>query len=314
MTRLLAVADYIPADGIDNIEQGARLGESRAFIENRIGAVYLPQKAADEESSDMAVQAVHNLLAKTGLSPVLIEALVVVTQNGDGNGLPHTSAIVHAKLGLPTQMAVFDVSLGCSGYVYGLHILKGVMQLSGMQNAVLVTVDPYSKVIDRTDRVTSLLFGDAATATWLSVDGGWELSNALMGSDGSGAAAIEVRDQRLTMNGRKVFNFAATTISGHLRELLEREGLVETDIDLYCLHQGSRNIVDTISRQFPPVQGRFVNDMRETGNTVSSSIPLLLEKALDQSDTQRIAICGFGVGLSWASMILTRRELKYDHS
>ena len=111
------------------------------------------------------------------------------------------------------------------------------------------------------------------------------------------------------MNGRKVFNFAATTIPSHIKELLNNESLSEIDIDSYCLHQGSAAIIDAISKRFPSVKERFMLDIANYGNTVSSSIPLLLEKAFQDKSSKRILICGFGVGLSWASMILTKRSI-----
>jgi 3-oxoacyl-[acyl-carrier-protein] synthase-3 len=200
------------------------------------------------------------------------------------------------------------VSLGCSGYVYGLQILKGFMHASGFDSGILVTADPYSKLIDPTDRSTTLLFGDAATATLLSRDGGWELSRPIMGSDGAGAENIMVKDGRFSMNGRQVFNFAATLIPKEINALLEQEGLQDTGIDSYCLHQGSAGILDAISRRFPAVKERFVNRMAATGNTVSSSIPLLIEEEIEKTANNRILIAGFGVGLSWASMILSRKE------
>lgn len=307
--KIRAIASHIPGNTIDNLQQGAKFGESPEFIEHKIGALRLSRLEPNEDTSDIAAKAVNALLAQTGLSKDSIEALVVVTQNGDGSNLPHTSAFVHAKLGLGKNVAVFDISLGCSGYVYGLQILKGFMQASGMHNAVLVTADPYSKIIDMDDRITSLLFGDAATATWLSDAGQWQLSRALMRSDGSGASAIAVNDGKLKMNGRQVFNFAAMTIPPHIKELLDQESLVETDIDVYCLHQGSAAIIDTIAKRFPDVKNRFLLDMKQQGNTVSSSIPLLLEKTIGQDQVKRILICGFGVGLSWASMILTAGEI-----
>ena len=123
-----------------------------------------------------------------------IDALIVVAQNGDGCGLPHTAAITQQKLGLSSAVAAFDVSLGCSGYVYGLSILKGLMEQAGLKNGILVTADPYSKVIDREDRVTSMLFGDAATATWLCKEGKWKFAMPLLATDGGGAENLQVKD------------------------------------------------------------------------------------------------------------------------
>jgi 3-oxoacyl-[acyl-carrier-protein] synthase-3 len=203
---------------------------------------------------------------------------------------------------------VFDISLGCSGFVYGLQILKGFMDASGFKNGVLVTADPYSKIINTNDRATTLLFGDAATASLLSSDGIWDLSRPLMCSDGSGADNIVVKDGKFQMNGRQVFNFAATEIPKQIKALLEQEQLSEADIDSYCLHQGSAGILDTIARRFPEVKDKFINKLALTGNTVSSSIPLLLEDELDKPEINKILISGFGVGLSWASMVITRKE------
>lgn len=306
--KLHSIASYVPPEYIDNLEQAATFGEGEEFVRSKIGALRLPRKRIDEETSDMAVQAVERLFEKTDMAPEAVEALALVTQNGDGYHLPHTSARVHSKLGLPKTTAVFDISLGCSGYVYGLQILKGFMQASGFENGILVTADPYSKVIDPTDRSTTLLFGDAATATLLSKNGCWELSRPLMGSDGNGADSIMVKDGRFVMDGRKVFNFAAMLMHKEIAALLEQEGLEETDIDSYCLHQGSAGILDAISRHFPAVKDRFLNRLAETGNTVSSTIPLLLEGKIKDAEIKKILISGFGVGLSWASMVITRKE------
>lgn len=306
--RLQSIASYVPSHCIDNLAQAEAFGETEDFIRNKIGPLQLPKKAVDEETSDLAVRAVTKLLAKAALAADEVEVLVLVTQNGDGQQLPHTSARVHAKLGLAMSTAVFDVSLGCSGYVYGLQILKGFMQASGFNTGILVTADPYSKIIDPTDRSTALLFGDAATATLLSNTGTWALSLPLMCSDGTGADNIIVKDGKFQMNGRQVFNFAATMVPQQIKALLEKEQLAEADIDSFCLHQGSTGVLEAIARRFPDVKDRFVNKLALTGNTVSSSIPLLLEDELAHPKNNKILISGFGVGLSWASMVLTRTE------
>ena len=108
------------------------------------------------------------------------------------------------------------------------------------------------------------------------------------------------------MNGRQVFNFALLKVPAHLHELLGQSGLSPDDIDAFCIHQGSAAIVDAVARRFEDNPDKFVKDMVETGNTVSSSIPLLLEKHALDSTWQRVAVSGFGVGLSWGSAILHR--------
>ncbi len=307
MIGINSIAVYLPTESIDNVEQGAAFGETEDFIRRKIGATKLTRKAETQETSDLAVAAVEALTASSGLRADQIDALVVVTQNPDGSGLPHTAAIVQSKLGLNENVAAFDVSLGCSGFVYGLSILKGLMRETGLENGVLITADPYSKVLDPEDRVTSLLFGDAATATWLSADAAWQIGKPLLATDGSGADNLRVCGGRLEMNGRQVFNFAALRVPPQINALLQAENLDPEDIDVYCIHQGSAAIVDAVSRRFRTVKDRFILDMDETGNTVSSTVPILLSRFMDKPGVSRILISGFGVGLSWASSILTKR-------
>ncbi len=308
MIGIKSIASYIPAGRIDNIAQAASFDRDEAFVLSKIGTTTLSVKDAGEETSDLAVAAVHNLLAK---NPALrledVQALIVVTQNGDGEGLPHTSAIVQHKLGLPTSVASFDVSLGCSGFVYGLYVIKGFMEAAGLKNGILVTADPYSKIMDRSDRMTSLLFGDAATATWIGEDPVWELGPARFGTDGGGAEHLVVRDGCFHMNGRQVFNFASLKIIPHMQEVLEEAGLGLDSVDAYCLHQGSGAIVDAIAKRLGENGDRVVKDFFGAGNTVSSTIPLLMERYAFDSPWRNLVMSGFGVGLSWGSAVLLRR-------
>jgi 3-oxoacyl-[acyl-carrier-protein] synthase-3 len=305
MIGIKAIASFIPSGGLDNISQGSVFDEPEEFVREKIGARWLPVKDVSEDTSDLAVHAVRELFrVEPSLTPECIDAIVVVTQNPDGSGLPHTSALVQHKLELPHKVAAFDVSLGCSGYVYGLFLLRGFLESSGLSNGILITADPYSKVVDRGDRVTSMLFGDASTATWLGPNPHWKLGPVSYGTNGSGAEFLKVEAGKLQMNGRQVFNFAISQIEPHIKRLLSDNGFSPEDIDKYIIHQGSAAIVKSIARKFEGVSTRFVLDIDQTGNTVSSSIPLLLSQHGFDGDCKRIVVCGFGVGLSWASAII----------
>src|SRR5574344_1691914 len=251
MIGIRSIASYIPEGRIDNIAQAQKFGRDEDFVDAKLGTRTLSVKADGQETSDLAVQAVEKLLqANPALERSAIQALIVVTQNGDAEQLPHTSAIVQHKLGLPTTTACVDVGLGCSGYVYGLFVAKGFMQATGLKNAVLVTADPYSKIMDREDRMTTLLFGDAATATWLTDDQPqWLLGASAFGGDGAGADYLVVRDGHFHMNGRQVFNFASLKIIPHMQEVLAKAELDFAAVDAICLHQGSAAIVDAIAKR-----------------------------------------------------------------
>ncbi|WP_299569739.1 ketoacyl-ACP synthase III [uncultured Shewanella sp.] len=301
-----AIASYIPTSSIDNVEQGSHFGETAEFVESKLGPVKLPRKAEEQECSDLCVAAIEQLVKQQpSFDKEKIDALIVVTQNGDGEKLPHTAAIVQQKAGLPKTIAAFDVSLGCSGYVYGLYIIKGLLQAAGMKQALLITADPYSKVIDTSDRVTSMLFGDAATVSWISQNPVFKLGPVLFGTDGEGAESLQVQEGILSMNGRQVFNFASMNVPKHIKELLAVCELTEAEVDAFLIHQGSAAIVDTIARRFTDKK-RFIKDLKDTGNTVSSSIPLLIEKHAMNSEWNNIVLSGFGVGFSWASALMYR--------
>lgn len=307
MIGIKAIASYVPEQFIDNLEQAKKFGETDEFIEKKIGAARLPRKNELQDTSDLAEMALLNLIKQCpNLNKDDVDALVVVTQNPDEEGLPHTSAILQEKLKLPNTIAAFDVSLGCSGFVYGLYILKGFLEASGLKNGILVTSDPYSKIVDENDRVTSMLFGDAATATWISEDPLWSLDAVKYGTDGAGAEYLKVTNEKLYMNGRQIFNFAATQVEPHIRSLLRNQNVLPEEIDLYCLHQGSAAIVDAIAKRFTNISERFIKDMSNTGNTVSSSIPLLLEKAILKKNINKIVMSGFGVGLSIATAMISK--------
>ncbi|MQT47874.1 MULTISPECIES: ketoacyl-ACP synthase III [Pseudomonas] len=307
MIGIKNIASYIPVGRIDNLAQAASFDRSEAFVMAKVGTASLPVKRADEETSDLCVAAIHNLLEQnTDLRAERIEALVVVTQNGDGEGLPHTSAIVQHKLGLPVQTACFDISLGCSGFVYGLYVLAGFMQAMNLKNAVLVTADPYSKHINHSDRATTLLFGDAATATWVGENPTWKLGPARFGTDGGGAEHLVRRDGLFHMNGRNVLEFASARIAPQIEEVLELAGLTLDMVDRVLLHQGSATIIDLLSRNLGANGHKVIKDLSGVGNTVSSSIPLLMARHAAESSWNNLVISGFGVGLSWGSAVLQR--------
>ncbi len=310
MIGIKSIASYIPAGRIDNIAQAASFDRDEGFVLSKIGTPTLSVKDEAQETSDLCAAAVRALLEKNPqLHSEAIDALVVVTQNGDAEGLPHTSAITQRKLGLPTSMACFDVSLGCSGYVYGIYVLKGFMEATGLKNGVLVTADPYSKIMDRGDRLTTLLFGDAATATWIGADPVWTLGPVRFGTDGCGADHLFVKDGFFHMNGRQVFNFASLKIVPHMQEVLALAGMTLEEVDAFCLHQGSGAIVDAIARRLGgEAEHKVLKDMFGAGNTVSSTIPLLIEHYAFESEWRNLVISGFGVGLSWGSAVLFRNQ------
>jgi len=300
-----AIASYIPGNMISNYTRKEQFAVDDNFIIEKIGVKKIALKDEMDEASDLCVKAYRKLCKKNSLKENDIDAVIVITQNPDTN-IPHVSAIVHGKLGLADTCACFDVSLGCSGFVYGLSILQSFMKENNFKKGVLFTSDPYSKVVDKDDRNTAMIFGDAATATLLSDKPLYTLEGITFGTLGRDYRELICINNKLHMNGRAVFNFVMTYVPDDIKMLLERKKISIQDIDIFVFHQASKHLVDTLSARLHLDKKKVVFDIYEYGNTVSSTIPIILEKELTNAENKFILISGFGVGLSWASGILKR--------
>jgi len=302
------VSAYCPSDFIDNVSQAEAFDSTKEFIVDKIGMLRLSRKSRKDDTTDLAKKAVDLLSSEVGFSLHNIECLVLVTQNPDSQGLPHSSAVLHSKLGLNPSCAVFDVSLGCSGYVHGLSIIKSFMENNELSNGLLVTSDPYSKIINPLDRDTAMLFGDGASATWLSnKEPVWDIGSFDFGIDSSQYEALSVQnDGSLFMNGRTVFNFAAQQIPASIHRVLAKSRISIDEIDLVLLHQGSKYIVETLAKRIKS-EGKTPFQAKNIGNTVSSSIPILFS-GIQIDQEKNILLSGFGVGLSWATCLLQKKR------
>jgi 3-oxoacyl-[acyl-carrier-protein] synthase III len=306
MIGIEAIASYLPAGRISNLERLDEFGIGLEFLLGKIGVPTVIRRRDDEETSDLCVRA-FEALRRRG-EPGRIGAVIVCTQNPDGGGLPHTAAIIHGKLGLPDEVAAFDISLGCSGYVYALALALAFLETHGLERGLLFTADPYSKIIDPGDKNTSLLFSDAATVTLLGPRPRLRLCAARFATRGSRHADLQRRNGSLHMNGRAIFNFSMTAVPAQVREILATTGWTLEDVDQFILHQGSRYLLDRLGRRLEVPREKLPSNLAEVGNTVSSSVPLLLERYVDDVTCRRLLLCGFGVGLSWGTALLERVE------
>lgn len=302
MLGIRNIASYIPKQTVNNIDQADRFETDREFVKQKIGVSSLPRFSENDTVVGACAAAFQNLCTKETIDLSEIDCVVLCTQNPDGGGLPHNSALIHSDLGLPEDCACFDIGLGCSGYVYGLSIIQSFMIANGMKKGLFFTCDPYSRILNPEDKNTCLLFGDAASVTLVSDSPKYAITGAKFATRGAGGKALQKIENQLEMNGRSVFNFALQDVPKQIKNLMGQLELTSDDIDLFLLHQGSRFMLEnTIKRAGIPIDKAPI-DLAETGNTVSSSIPLLLEKELDNRPNT-VLMSGFGVGLSWASAI-----------
>ncbi len=305
MIGITDIAYHLPGKRISNIARKQEFALADNFITEKLGITAVARKNDEQETSDLCVEAARTLFSRATLRPDEVDCVAVVTQNPDGHGLPHTAAVVHAKLELPRHCLTFDIGLGCSGYVTGLSVVAASMEREHLRRGLLFTADPYSKIVDPTDRNTALLFGDAASVTLLSDAPVWQIGRFdFVAATGQRDALSVQADGLLHMNGRAVFDFSATAVPASIRRTAELNGIALAEIDRFVLHQGSRYIVGTIATRLG-VRDRTPFDAANYGNTVSSSIPIALARAVAASD-RSVLISGFGVGLNVASTLLRR--------
>ena len=303
--RIRAIGSYVPGRRDSNYEKAESLGFDRDFLENKLGIVARSVMDPGETTSDLGIRAFRALVERVELPIDQIQLLVVVTQHPDLK-VPHTAAIIHNRLGLAKGCMTFDISQGCAGYTHAISIMTGLMDQLRLVHGVLVTSDPYSDKTAEDDRDVSLLFGDAATATYFARSGtGYRLIDSNFGTLPNSFRCLMFRD-RLEMDGPAVFKHAVREVPPSLKELLDRHQLSINDIDLFLLHQGSKYLVEYVSRKtgIDPPAAPF--EASQYGNTVSSSIPLMLQKHVEAATLERLVLSGFGVGFTWGNNLLQR--------
>lgn len=301
-----------------------------AKIESKLGISRRHIAAPGECSSDLGIAAAKSLFASGAVAAKDIDFLLFCTQSPD-YFLPTTACLVQTALDIPTQAGALDFNLGCSGFVYGLSLAKGLIETGQAANVLLITAETYSKFLHPRDKSVRTIFGDAAAATWIG--GGGEsdtLGPFVFGTDGRGAkhlmvpqgglrnraaASEAVEDEEgnwrgpadLYMNGAEVFSFTMTEVPAAIAALLRRTGATLADYDLFVFHQANRHMLNHLRKISGIPEERFYIGMERCGNTVSSTIPIALRDAAEQGRLRpghRVMAVGFGVGFSWCAAAL----------
>jgi len=324
-----AITSSVPSIQETAEDLARQTGADASFVRDKVGVHTRYRLADDETGVGLACQAAEKLFASTDLNREDVGLVIYVTQNPD-QSVPHNAPKLAAQLGLPKQLASFDLSLGCSGFVYALATMEAFLESHGIENGLLITCDPYSRIMASEDRATNAVFGDAAAATWVTrTPKKTRLAGCDFGTDGSGGQAIRINaggarqpllsfapdgdqltyerdDLQLHMDGRDVFNFVNSTIPSSLAACLEKASLTMDEIDFFALHQGSAHMLKTLARRVGIPDEKLLMNIADYGNTVSSTVPMLLESLFEEQDLRgkRVLISGFGVGLSWATGVL----------
>lgn len=287
-------------------------------------------------TSDLCFTAADKLLQELSWSKSEVEALVFVSQSADYRN-PATSCILQDRLGLPVSCMTIDISLGCSGYVYGMSVLASLMSNGNIKKALLLVGDTSSLTSSPEDKSRILLFGDAGTATALEYDESADEMVFHLGTDGSGFEAIMTPHSgfrnRITpdsfimedfgngikrakvhalIDGMEVFSFGISRAPQSVNLLIERFGIDKEQFDYFLFHQANLMMNEKIRKKLKITETKVPYNLKDFGNTSCASIPLLMVTNLKSEISEKqlkLLLCGFGVGLSWGSASITTDKI-----
>ena len=310
---------FVPAQVLTNDDLTQIVDTSDEWIHTRTGIAERHIASDDETTSTMALQAARQALGVAALKPSHLDLIIVATATPDYL-FPSTACLVQDALGA-SRAAAFDLSAGCTGFVYGLSVAADLISSGAYENALIIGAETLSRIVDWSDRATCVLFGDGAGAVVLQANGaeGGVLSTVL-GSDGSGANLLRlpaggsyepashhsVAEGRhyLKMRGREVFRFAVRTLPAATRLVLERAGLTLAELNLVIPHQANQRIIEASTRSLGLPPEAVFSNLERYGNTSAASIPIALCEAIEKKRVKQndLLVCvGFGAGLTWGA-------------
>jgi 3-oxoacyl-[acyl-carrier-protein] synthase-3 len=292
------------------------------WIRTRTGIRERRIAAPEQALTDLALPAALQALEDAGLAAADLDLVIVATITADMS-FPSSSALLADRLGAPSAGA-YDLSAGCTGFMYALAQGHAAVAVGLARNALVVGGDVLSRVVDWNDRSTCVLFGDGAGAAVLERSDEPGFHGFDLGADGAGGMELSLpaggsrlpasgdtvdrRQHYIQMNGREVFKFATRVLVSSAEDLLAACGKKVEDVDLYVPHQANIRIIDHAAGKLGFPQERVMVNVDKFGNTSSGSIPLALADALAQGRLQRgalVLMTGMGAGLTWGSALMT---------
>lgn len=323
---ITGIAVAVPKNVINNRDLAEKFGEKHINKFIRTTGVLQRRIASEHQTaSDLGLAAAQELLAKKGIDKSEIGALVFASHGPDYKR-PATAYVLQKRLGLSEQCACFDISLGCSAFVYGTQVLGGLMQVSDIDKALLIVGDTNSKLINPKDESMVLLTGDAGSAILLEKKSGMHISAELVGNGekyktvivpAGGMRNLHAPRQEMTfadgydrtlynlfMDGFGVFEYTIREVPKIIKSFVEKESRKIDDYDYYAMHQANQYILQQLSKRMKMSQEKMLYSIQEYGNTSSASVPLTLCKCFggEQEGQISVLMSGFGVGLSCGVM------------
>jgi 3-oxoacyl-[acyl-carrier-protein] synthase III len=317
--RILAVGHHAPSSILTNEDLEKVLDTSDEWITTRTGMKRRHVCGEHEATSDLAIAAARSALTSAGLTAADMDCFIVATVTPDFP-FPATACIVASKLGA-SDKAAFDIEIACSGFIYGLTVASSLIRAGVYKRVMLIGAETLTKIVNRSDRATAVLFGDGAGAVILEAAQSDSFLASELGSDGSRPevllvpaggsrkpltpAGYDAGEQYMYMEGREVFKFAVTKMIEATDSALKKANLEKSDVDWLIPHQANKRIIDSAAKYLQMPEEKVIVNIQEYGNTSAASIPIALSEAVQAGkikDGDVIVFVGFGGGLSWGAV------------
>lgn len=316
-TRIIGTGSSIPNRKVTNDDLAKIMDTSDEWIYSRTG-IHSRHLVEQETTTGMASDAAQKAMENAGVSPEEIDLIIVGSVSGD-MCYPSTACLVQAKIGAVNAVA-YDISAGCSGFLFALNTAHAYIQSGIYQCALVIGAETLSKMMDWNDRSTCVLFGDGAGAAIVKANNAG-IRAITQHSDGAGGDVLVcsnrgsnnpfvTSDTKLDytkMEGQEVFKFAVKMVPKCVQEVIEKAGLSVDDVDYFLLHQANKRIIESVSKRLKVSLDKFPTNIEHYGNTSAASIPILLDELNRKNTFQKgdiIVMSGFGAGLTWGATLL----------
>lgn len=327
--QIKAIEYFLPEKVLTNAEMEQLFPDwSAQKIEEKTGIRERHISHENETALDLAVSACQKLF--TSYDKEKVDFILFCTQSPDYY-LPTTACILQDKLGLRRNIGALDFNLGCSGYIYGLALAKGLISSGIASSILLITSETYSKLIHPKDKGNRSIFGDGAAATIVEKGIENKIHEFVLGTDGSGyqnlivcngairnkynALAVEMEDEggsirtdnNLFMNGPEIFNFTIGNVPALVNETLSKNHTTLEAVDYVIFHQANKYMLSYLRKKIKIAEEKFYINLEHTGNTVSATIPIALKDCIDKGIIKtgnKVLLVGFGVGYSWGATVI----------
>lgn len=320
-SKIISTGAYVPQRIVKNDELTKMVETNDEWITSRTG-IKQRRISSGEKTYQMAAKAAKEAIENAGIEKEEIDMIVLATISPDFF-MPSTANLVQAELGLD-DIPSFDVTAGCTGFVYALQIADQFIKSKQSKTVLVIGVEILSKVVDWSDRNTCVLFGDGAGAVILKSSSQEGIICTYTGSQGDLKELLTLpavplknpfldvpnnngRPSNISMNGKEIFQFAIRIMIKSISQVLNKSNLSIDDIDYIVPHQANIRIIDYVARKLKVERGKFIINLDHFGNTSSASIPLALDEAYKKKTFRpgdRIIMVAFGGGLTWGSALL----------